>query len=247
MRALGGVMHRLSSYGWLALVAVIAPVGCSSSTPQQPDAGMAATPQPAYWGLADKACWRFDDGTKTNPYTVYIAQDSTTIAKVTTFHLAHRLNGFQQRDDWLEVKPDSLLSWRHTDAADASTTPPTPPVFSLYSPAPIVLQQDLPIGQNVDTKTTAKMSTGTSGSMDVMLDFNVIADAQETVMALGAPQSATHYLVTVTNSDGSSQKVDHYWLTPNVGIVQFQPSGATNPYVLTKSDLNSSTSLCVPQ
>lgn len=206
----------------LALVVALAAGGCGDPgggpSDGGSDGGGDAAPEPSFFGLAEGRCFRYDVGGGNLYFTLETRRDETTIRDVPTWQLIWRNNGMLWRTDWVEVTSAGLKIHRRNFPPALST----PLVSELYSPAAVVVPVSLAVGRDVETRTTAKRSAGSSPT-DVDITFRVTAEDKVEVTAAGQTGEATKFLVAAFS--GSEAVVDRWWLTPEVGFVRVDPNG----------------------
>jgi hypothetical protein len=246
-------MSRRLSFGLLALTTGLAACGGTTDNNQKSDGGtIVDTPDPAYWGLADKNCFRYDDGSGDNYFTLSVTEDPNTVAGVKTYRLAFRDRGWLKREEWLEVRGDGLMLWRRSDPGDQFASPPVPPTFSIFAvpgatdaPPPVYIPKELRLQVPTISKLTATVSSGTT-SEKVATTVTVTKDADEPVQALEAEQASSKLILGVTRDEDGSGTTDILWFVPNVGIAQYELSDTNTKVTLVKAEQNVKAADCTP-
>lgn len=202
----------------IALLALAAACGDGGGDPN-PDGGQALTPDPAYWGLADKRCLVFADK-GTERYTMEIRKDTDRKRGVELWEITHKLQGFGARREWLEVKVDTL------ELHDREMSPPaSAAILNRYDPPVVFLKKNLDVGDSVATKTTTDVSGGDTGKRNE--EFRVASLGPAQVTAEGAPVEATRVTQSMQNLDNNSAVADKLWFVPMKGFVRYDPQDGT--------------------
>jgi len=220
----------------IALGALVACGPAPSNT--QPDAGVKQLGA-AYWGLADKACYHFSDGTA-DLHAMYIQiDDNMTFGGVTTYQLHYLTNGLEQGTDWVMPSGTSLLLYQHYTPPVTTGTTTTPDTTTTFTPPPVYLQEGLVA--TTAAKVTSTTAAATSNGVTTMspLQYTVDVEASNPIMADGmAMLQATEFLITVFNTTTMGATTTKVWFAPMIGIVQLGQPNSAPPWLLTSIDQN---------
>jgi hypothetical protein len=185
-----------------------------------------ATPDPAFFGLADKRCWFLDDEGGNADYTVEILADDTSINNVHAWHLMHRTNGFVTLEQWLEVTATALVEHRR-QTIDRTIGGQT--LLYRYTPAPPLLRKDMADGDALDNQVTTVIDPSGGAEQTVKQDFRTNATATDTPFQAGG-QSVTplQLLLTTDTLDAAgattATSVDKAWFLAQTGFVRLHLS-----------------------
>ena len=243
-------VSALSSILLAPLATALLSTACGSTpkpnTNGTPDGGATGTADPAYWGLADKTCLRFDDGTHFTPYldTIEISLDTNAVRGTPLYRLLYRSGGQETRNDWFEVKPDSLVWHWHNDVQTGVGTPTT---YFKFAPPPTFLEKGL-TDTPVDSTTTAAVSDAAGGSHSETDVIHLARVSDTTVTVAGTAVPAVEYIISrKATAGGTTDLTDLIWFAPNQGIVQLRFAGAQNNLTLAKTEPVTAKDTCIPQ
>lgn len=225
----------------LPCLLVAAVLSACGTIPAQttPDGGPAA-PDPAYWGLADKTCLRFEDGTASK-LTVSIVLDSSTVGGTTTYKMLYRNNGFEQKTDWVAPTSEGLALYRRHLAADGLT----PDKYFTYTPPPDLLFKGLKTTSMAHVTSTSAAISSSGGNSTAAMEFTLNVVSTDPLTANGAEVQAAQYSVVeaVTGGAITSYKL---WFVPQVGIVKLDQLGTSTFWVLKTVEQNVAPDACIP-
>lgn len=225
----------------LALGVVLSACGPAQSTGPS-DAG--AQPDPAQWGLADKACFHYSDGTANIHAMAVEIDNGLTFGGITTYQLHYLTNGLQQGTDWVAPTGSALLLYQHYTPPSTNGTTTTPDVTTVFTPPPVYLQTGLApmVGAKVTNTTAAATSDGATTMMPLQYTVNI--DEVDSLMADGMAVMAPMYLVTVFNTMTMNATTSKVWFVPQLGIVQLGQPNSAPSWLLKSVDQNVATTNC---
>jgi hypothetical protein len=231
----------------LSLVLAVTLLACgtapSSNTPV--DAGPPA-PDPAYWGLADKACFHYLDGSPGAPeLTLSIVTDTTTVGGVSTYLMFFRNQGLEQKKEWVAPTSKGLALYRRHLPPDSSSGTLVHDRYFSYAPPPDLLFQGLKAG-GMDHVTSTTVSVNEAGMTSTqMTEFTLNLISSDPLHANGMDLTGDQYAVTEAVT-GGSQSTTRLWFTPQVGLVQLTGFGSSGNWLLKSVEQNVLPEKCIP-
>lgn len=177
-------------------------------------------PDPAYFGLEDGLCFRYDWGGGNLWFTLEIREDDGIAVKNTkTWAMTYRQPAGELRTDWVEVTADGdlLLHQRRIPGTFGGQ-----PTFDRYDPAPVLLRKDMADNAFLQTETEIERNVGGTRG-EATASFRTVVTGRETVTALGETSDAQAVNLSIVEDGGGS--TDRVKFVPNVGFVRIDPDG----------------------
>ena len=217
-----------------ALALGLAACGGSTSS-ADPDAGTPAGPDDAYFGFADRSCFRFKDPATEDRYAIEMALDTRLVPGARMYRLRFKANGSDYDELWLEVTADSLLLHQRSATSNNMAMGASDPydnhlTTTRFTPALTWLKKD------VDSTFTSQGTARVQGDIDysgkyegdedrtVPAEMNLTFFDEQPISASGNVVNARRYHVERA-MDGGSPIIDKLWFAPGTGIVKYDPAG----------------------
>lgn len=177
-------------------------------------------PNPAYFGLEDGLCFRYDFGGGNLWFTLEIREDDGVAVRNTkTWAMIYRYPAGELRTDWVEATSDGDLLLHRRRVPGSFGTQPT---YDVYDPAPVLLREGMADNAFIQTDTDIQRTIG-SARTETTASFRTVVTGRETVTALGETYDTQSVQLSIVETGAGG--TDRVRFAPDVGFVRIDPDG----------------------